>query len=96
MVAVADPSDGIDVTLDWAVSAAGVTDCVVVVLELLLLELELELDDDEVPWKALSPPPPQAVRAVNAVSAARGRLSLKLVLRIMIPGIDRRRPVNRC
>jgi hypothetical protein len=91
MVAVAEPSDGIEVTLDSAVSAAGVTDWVVGVPEL-LLELELELDDeDEVPWKALSPPPPQAVSA----AAPRSTESLNSV-RIMIPGIDRRLPVNRC
>jgi len=93
MVAVADPSDGMEVTLDSAVSAAGVTDWVVVVLDELLLELELvlELEDELVPWKALSPPPPQAVRA----AAPRSTESLNSV-RIMIPGIDRRLPVNRC
>jgi hypothetical protein len=80
-----------EVTLDSAVSAAGVTDWVVGVLELLLLELELELEDELVPWKALSPPPPQAVSA----AAPRSTESLNSV-RIMIPGIDRRLPINRC
>jgi len=73
------------------VSAAAVTD--VVVLEL-LLELELELElllEAAVPWNALSPLPPQAVRAAVAMN----RVSLEMV-RIVIPVIDRFPTINRC
>jgi hypothetical protein len=87
MVALVDPSDAIEVALVWAVSAAAATEVVELVL---LLELELVLEA-AVPWNALSPLPPQAVRA----AVTRNRVSLEIV-RIVIPVIDRFPTINRC